>query len=232
MKSKNKRIIPMAAVGCGISLVVLTGCTTDPMLDGDRTVTVTGTATVTSVPTDALMSIQVEKSAPSLAQASRDVDEAVGKVVKVAHKNGVKDSEIEASSQESPDAEGEAPTASSSVALTVPIEKSGAIRSAIRELGEEGVRVDARPDAGSAEVQDKQVLDARSAAVDDARVQAESLAGAAHARLGEVKTISASPQAQIMPQGGVSARMANAPDVMPGSAERSVSVEVVYLLES
>jgi len=208
---------------------------TPPASSSERTVKVTGAAIVRSQPDEATISIGVQTQDRTANQALRDNAAKMAKAINAVVAAGVSRNDIATSFinlNPNYDTSGQAVlsyTAMNQVDVTV------------RDLTKVGQVIDRAVAAGanltggiSFKLSDRNQgrADALTAAVQDARSQAEALATAAGAHLGQVVSIEQDSSALPPPilDERTKAGLAASTPVLPGTLETQVSVTVVWAL--
>jgi uncharacterized protein YggE len=200
-----------------------------------RTVTVMGTAVVRSQPDQAMVSIGVQTQAPAANQALRDNAAKMAKAIDALVAAGVSKSDI----------------ATSFITLNPNYDSSGQavlsytamnqVDATVRDISKVGSVIDRAVAAGAnltggitfkLSDQNKGRADALEVAVADARSQAEALAEAVGAHLGEVVSIEQTSSSLPPPvfDTGREAGVASPTPVLPPTLEAQVSVKVVWAL--
>ena len=197
----------------------------------DRTITVTGSGSVTAVPDRASFSFSVDtRGATASAALSSNADEAQA-VVNALKSAGVAAADLQTTSvsldpQTSQDGTkiiGYA--ASSSVSVTVPIGKAGPIVDTAVKAGATGVS------GPSLDVSDQDAFYAAALknAVANAKAKATTLADAAGLQLGAVQTVvEGSSQSPVVFHAAAPADASGSVPIEPGSQEIDATVTVTY----
>jgi len=206
-----------------------------------RTVTVTGYGQASAVPNVARVVVGVEAINPKLSPALSEVNRKMAAVMAALEKAGVAKKDIRTLEfsvipERQYDSSGPGPIRNYRV--------SNVVRVTVRNIDKSGEILDAALSAGanvvqalSFEVEDmKQVeADARKAAMADAKAKAESLVGAAGAKLGRILTISEfSMGGPPMPMMAFAAAGKAAPEgtaIAPGSQEIVIQVQATFEIE-
>ncbi len=197
------------------------------------TLVVLGTGSVTTMPDTARMSAGVTTQAANAADAISANADAMSKVIEALKRAGVasKDLQTEFVSVE--------PRYDDNGRAIVGYTATNSVSAVVRELSKVGDVIDAAVAAGANNVsgpslarddQDKLYRDALEAAVANARQKATALAHAAGTSLGEVRSLSESPQSvgPVMFD-ALAARETSTP-IEPGTAEITASVRVVFAI--
>lgn len=207
-----------------------------------RTLTVTGTGSVTLTPDIAYISIGVYAEDPSAASAVQANNERAQKVIQAMKSFGVEDKDITTTNfslwlKEIYDDKGNVVDKVYAVQNTVQVK--------VRQLDKVGDLLDAVIKAGAntingisfdVEDQTEAFSQARTLAVESARKQAEALAEAAGVKLGEIQTINfyeSIPYPALAGKGGgeIRAEYVSAPPISSGQFELTVTVTMVYELK-
>lgn len=186
-----------------------------------RTVAVTGSGEVSAQPDMARISLGIEAQKPTLAAARAEVTASVDRVLALTRSLKIDPRQVNATRlQVSPmyvwDEKGRKQTLQGySVSRQVEVE--------LRDLDQLGTLLEKAVDAGVNQLGDPQLDSTRrkelersamTKAVEDARLNAEALAGAAGARLGPVRTLNGQSNAMPMPMYRRGPQVAMASDAM------------------
>jgi uncharacterized protein YggE len=202
-----------------------------------RTVTGTGTGTVTGIPDTMTLQLGVESRGKSVGDALGRNSSQVGKLLLVLADAGVATKDVQTSNFSiSPETDEDTHQVTGYVV-------SNTMTVTLRDLGKVGDIVDRAVavapedivvDGVSFTIDDnsKLVAAARAAAVKEARDQAAQLAAAAGVELGDLQTITetSEPTPRPLPTARDSAGTATVP-VEPGTQQLSVVVSVVYAIK-
>ncbi|MCZ7401847.1 MAG: SIMPL domain-containing protein [Candidatus Methanoperedens sp.] len=208
-----------------------------PTLPGDRTISVSGTASISVIPDTASMSIGVITQAATSKEASDRNAVSMNAVISALKNLGLPDKEIQTSSisiqpvynytRDVPVIVGY--SASNNVLVTTKnldrlsdiIDKS--IASGANQVGGISFTV--------SEEKQKQIFgELLSAAVNDAKSKADDLAKSLNVKIASVKTSSINEGTQIFPVMATLAEKAATP-IQPGESKVTLSVQVTYLIE-
>ncbi len=210
--------------------------TPDTSAGTDRTVTVSGTATIRSMPDEAVVTLGVHTQAPTAEEAMRQNAAQMSDVIASLLDEGLKQNDIATAWINL------WPSYSDSGLTIVGYTAENQVNATIRDMGKVGRIIDRAVEAGanltngiSFQISDEsQGRDqALQAAVEDARHKAEVLATAGGATLGQVVTISeltAPSPPPIYYDRAVEAAGAATTPVSPPTIETQVSVTVVWAL--
>ena len=206
-----------------------------PAATGPARITVTGTGTVTGVPSELLLSMGVQVNAASVGSALQQANRAVRAVTRALARTGVRPADIATSGLSVQ------PNYPGGSTLPGGYGVSESIQVTLRQLGKAGGQIaDAARAGGNATVIDGVSLNltdtssllaaARARAVTDARAKAAQYARALHRSLGPVLSMSESAPAQ--PPYAVPAASGSAASVPvhPGTQQLSVSVTATFAL--
>ena len=201
--------------------------------DGQTTsadsITVAGNGSVSATPTSAVLSFGVDSRAQTakaaLAANARDM-RAVIAAVKAAGGKDVGTSSVSVSQVLGPNGEQNGFAASNAVTATTDVGRAGALIDAAVDAGANQVNGPGMSVADQGALYRK----ALKAAMDDARLSAETLAGAAGRSLGKVTSVTEGGGAGPMPLAEKAAAMDSGTPVEAGVQEVTASVTVTYAL--
>jgi uncharacterized protein len=208
---------------------------TDPASGPQRTVKVTGSAIIRSQPDEATISIGVQTQDRTANQALRDNAAKMAKAISAVIAAGVSRSDIATSFINlNPNYDSSGRTVDSYVAMNQ-------VEVTVHDLAKVGQVIDRAVAAGAnltsgitfkLSEQNKGRADGLAAAVQDARSQAEALAAAAGAHLGQVVSIEQGSSELPPPtlDERATAGLAAPTPVLPPTLEAQVSVTVVWAL--
>ncbi len=205
-----------------------------------RTMNVVGSGEVVMTPDIAYISIGVHTEGESASKALRANNQRTQRVIETVREFGVDEKDIRTTNLNLWPRDEYSPVTNERVGVTYVVENT--VRVTVRDLDTLGELLDAVVGTGANtissiqfDVADKRsaLAQARQAAVEDAREQAEALAEAAGVTLGEVQTISfyssvplrASDKAFGLGGGEMAASMV---PVQPGQMTMTVTVNIVY----
>jgi len=204
-----------------------------------NTVTVTGSATITSQPDEAIVYLGVQTQASTAQVALQQNANKMQAVIDALDKLGIKGPDVSTSSVSL------YPDRSAGDGLVSDYQASDQVSATIHDLANVGKAIDDSVAAGAnvssgisfqLSNQNKGVTNALAAAVANAQTKAQSLAGAAGASLGPVVSIQeGTSNPGPVPYEGVSAAQAASgasgpTPVQPGTIQTQVSVTVVWSL--
>lgn len=208
-----------------------------------RSISVVGQGEATGQPDQAQVNAGVQTQAATVAEASRENQEIVERIMQALDKSGIDKKDIQTTNYSIWPEQRHDPRGNGEVAVTgynvnnivnvtiSDVDKVGAVLAALTDAGANSVH------GISFGVKDTAALEqgARAAAMADARNRAEALADLAGVKLGEVQSISMSLGGGYpMPMmGGARFAMAEAsaaPGISPGQLSVSVQVQVTYAI--
>jgi uncharacterized protein len=235
---RNAALLAVAIVGLpGLAIA-------DSHLAATRTIGVTGMGEASGPPDQAQINAGVQIVAPTVAEASRQNQAIVERIMKALDEQGISKKDIQTTNysvwpeqRHDPRGNGEITISGYNVSNVVnvtvaDIDKLGAVLAAVTDAGANSIH------GVNFGVKDNAALEqrARAAAMEDARARAESLAKLAGVKLGEVQSISMMQGGGFpMPMmGGGRMAMAEAagvvPGISPGQLSVSVQVNVTYAI--
>jgi uncharacterized protein YggE len=205
-----------------------------------RTLSVTGRGEVLLTPDIAQISIGVRTESEDVAEAMASNTSQVQEVIDVLVAQGVSERDIQTNNfsiypQQQYDEKGQVIATAFIVENTVNV--------TVRDLESLGALLDAAVTSGANSIygiqfdlEDKTeaTSEARQAAVENARAQAEELAQAAGVTLGEIQSINAystTPGPIFYGRGGVAEQAAADVPISPGQLSITVEVNVIYTIE-
>ena len=196
-----------------------------------RTVTVTGSASVSATPDRASLSLGVQSRRPRAHSAMRDVDERAATLVSALRDAGAGDDDLRTTGLSLWFDQTEREYAASyTVTVTVPVDEVGRFLDAATEVTGDELTMN----GVSFSVEDPAPLLAplRELAVADAQAKARVLAAAADCELGPVVTIVEGGGGGVTPvyKGGAGLRMAMAAPIEAGSELLTLQITVTYEL--
>ncbi len=200
-----------------------------------RTVTVSGSATITSSPDEAVITLGVQTQAPTAQGALQQNASRMSAVMKAILGDGVKQADVTTVGVNL------YPNYDSGGSVVVSYTAQNQVNVTVRDLSKVGTIIDDAVGAGAnlssgiqfqLSDQNQGVEKALSDAVADAKAKAEALASAGGATLGQVVTITegSAPQYPPVPFGLAAGRAADTTPVSPGTIETQVRVTVVWAL--
>jgi uncharacterized protein YggE len=207
-----------------------------PSAPSQRVITVSGTATVTAQPDEALVTLGVHTQADSAQAALQDNAAKMTKVLDALRSAGLSNDDL-ATTQVSLN-----PTWGSSGQIVTGYSADNQVQATIHDLSTVGKAIDAAVSAGAnmAGGVTFQVSDASQGhttalgqAIDNAKAKADAMAAAAGASVGEVVTINEATSPSPMPYpvyAGAAGAADAATPVNPGTIETQVSVTVTWAL--
>ncbi len=208
-----------------------------------RTITVTGQGQASGAPDQAHVNAGVQTMAPTVEEATRQNQAAVGRIMDALKQQGIAEKHIQTSNYSIWPEQRQDPRRNGELSITG-YRVSNTVNVTITEIDKVGKVLGAVTDAGANtihgvnfSVQDDAALEqqARAAAMANAIERATSLAALAGVELGDVQTISmASGGGHPVPM-MANARMAMAeaasvPGIAPGELSVSVQVHVVFAI--
>jgi len=192
-------------------------------------ITVAGNGSVTATPSSAVLSFGVDSRAATakaaLAANAREMREVIA-AVKAAGAKDVGTLTVSVSQVLGDNGEQTGFSASNAVTATTDVNRAGALIDAAVEAGANQVN---GPDLSVAD-QGALYRKALKAAMDDARLSAETLAGAAGRSLGKVTSVIEGGSATPLPMAEKAAAMDSGTPVEAGVQELTASVTVTYSL--
>jgi uncharacterized protein YggE len=233
MKTISIAALVAVLVGAVALAVTRPGAAHGSAAPGDRTVTVSGTATAHGAPDTALFSFGVDtEGATAKATLAANAAE-MRRVIVALVRTGVARADIQTQNVSVyPDRTDSGEVEGYSV--------SGSVTAKVRRLARAGAAVDAAVAAGANETSGPQfdrssrselTRRALQDAFADARAKAETLAKEAGASLGQVRRIDEAAQApQPVPMGGYAAALAEKTPIEPGTQELQANVTVTFTL--
>ncbi len=233
------KLLRLAAVAAGIaSVVALVGVGRLESASGDttpaqpdRTITVTGTGSVTAVPNEVSFSFGVTTQSKTAAAALDANAEAMNKVIAALKDAGVASTNLQTSSVSL------SPNTSSDGTQIVGYTASNTVSATIKDIADAGALVDTAVAAGANQVggpflsvSDTSGLyrSALKQAVGDAKTKAQALADAAGLTLGAVRSVVEGGSSAPVPLAYTAADKASPTPIEPGTQEISASATVVY----
>lgn len=229
-----------------VIVALVAGFSTSAMATGHhqfaRTITVTGQGEASGAPDQAQINAGVQTLAPTVAEASRENQDVVDRIMAALKKLGVKEKDIQTANysiwpeqQHDPRGSGEITITGYRVNNTVNVtienvEQVGKVLAAVTDAGANTVH------GINFGVKDSKALEqrARAAAMADARERAEALAELAGVELGDVQTISmtAGGGYPVPMMGGrmEMAQSASVPGISTGELSIFVQVQVSYAI--
>lgn len=226
------------AVGILLGLT-LAACSALPGGGGQRTLSVTGTGSVSLPPDIVVVNIGVQTQSNNVAQAVAENNRRAGSVVEAVQAAGVAEADVRTTYFSVSPQQQYDPTGSPTGVVSYFVDNT--ISVTLRQIDALGSLLQAALNAGANSINGVQFgiddpsqaqADARQLAMADAQARAETLAGAAGARLGEVLSIST-----IAPMTGDTYAMVEGigggggVPISAGSTDVQVQVYVVYELK-
>ena len=220
----------LALMSCLAIAVPLAGATATP-----RTITVSGTGTITTVPDQAGFSFGVATTGRTAQEALSANASRMNRLVDVLKKLGLRPADLQTSEISL------TPNTNQNGNVVTGFSASDTLSATTQHLAEAGALVDAAVAAGANLVSgpnltpsDQVLLSRRAlvAAIADARARAEAIAGAAGVKLGAVQTVSESSNVTPPFFGASAARAAAAPatPVEAGTVQTEEDVTVTYAI--
>jgi uncharacterized protein YggE len=210
---------------------------------GERSITVLGEGEAAGPPDRATINAGVQTLEPTVAEASRENQATVERIMEALRAEGIADEDIQTADYSIWPEQQHDPRGSGEITITG-YRVNNTVRITIKDIDRLGMVLAAVTDAGANAihgigfgVEDKAALEerARAAAMADAHSRAEALAGLAGVELGEVLRISTS-QGSGYPVPIMGGRMdmaqaASVPGISTGQLSILVSVQVSYAIK-
>lgn len=234
MSGRLKFGVAGAVLGLVAALTIPSLAQSTPSGVSARTVTVSGTATIRTLPDEAVVSLGVQTQAATAEASLRDNSTKMNAVIGAITGDGVNRDDVQTSGLSL------SPTYGSSGQVITGYDAMNDVTVTIRDIGKTGPIIDDAVKAGanvaggvSFQLSDQnQGLDqALKDAVTNARTKAEALASAGGASLGQVVRIDeTNAQPPVFEQKFAAATAAESTPIQPGVIESQVSVTVVWQL--